>query len=54
VRLLLKVWSRNPTWIYQGKSVGGVVTDASSLLGNCGLHDAQRFLQSAVARHGHG
>lgn len=51
-QLLLKVWSRNPRWIYQGESIGGVVDDSISLLGTCGLAGAQRFLQRAVSRSG--
>jgi hypothetical protein len=53
-RRLLDVWSRSRTWIYQGETINGVVTDSISLLGDCGLHEAQRFLQSAISRRGRG
>jgi hypothetical protein len=47
-RLLLDVWSRNRAWVYQGQTINGVVDNSISLLGNCGLHNAQRFLQKAI------
>jgi hypothetical protein len=50
-RLLLDVWSRSRTWIYQGETINGVVSDSISLLGNCGLPHAQAFLRSAISRH---
>jgi len=49
-RLLLDVWSRNRTWVYQGETINGVVSDSISLLGDCGLPRAQAFLQSAISR----
>lgn len=47
-RLLLKVWSQNRSWTYQGETINQVVRDSISLLGNCGLTHAQHFLQRAI------
>jgi hypothetical protein len=49
-RLLVDVWSRNRTWTYQGETIDQVVSDSISLLGDCGLPDAQRFLQHEISR----
>ncbi len=43
--LLVSVWSRNRTWIYQGETIDGLVSDSISLLGNCGLSRAQGYLR---------
>ena len=51
-RLLLKVWSRNRTWEYQGETISQVVSDSISLLGTCGLTDAQHLLQHAIEHPG--
>jgi hypothetical protein len=51
-RLLLKVWSHSRTWIYQGETINGVVSDSISLLGTCGLTGAQHFLQHAIEHPG--
>ncbi len=48
--LLAEVFSRGPSWVYQGESVAGVVSDSISLLGECGLRRARRTLQTATAR----
>ncbi len=53
-RLLIDVWSRERTWVYQGETINGMVSDSISLLGDCGLPDAQRFLQRAISRPGKG
>ena len=51
-RLLLKVWSHSRTWIYQGESINGVVSDSISLLGECGLTKAEHFLQHGIEHPG--
>jgi len=44
----LSVWGRNRSWIYQGKSINGIVSDSISLLGDCGLPGAQRTLRQGI------
>ena len=51
-RLLLKVWSHNRTWTYQGETIDQVVRDSISLLGHCGLNHAQQFLRHATEHPG--
>jgi hypothetical protein len=51
-RKLAGVYSRYPTDIFQGDSVGGVVHDSISLLGRCRLPAARRILTHALAKHG--
>ena len=45
---LALVYRRNPKWIYQGETVGEIVSDADSMLGSCGLHQAQSALERAT------
>jgi hypothetical protein len=47
-RKLLSVWRRDRSWIYQGESVNGIVSDSISLLGDCGLPRAQRALRQGI------
>jgi hypothetical protein len=50
VRSLASVYARNPAWIYQGETVGQIVTDAAAMLHACGLTQAERSLQHATSR----
>jgi hypothetical protein len=45
---LAGVYHRNPSWVYQGETVGQIVSDADAMLGSCGLHDAQAALRRAT------
>jgi hypothetical protein len=45
------VYDEDQTDIYQGESVGGVVNDSISLLGECGLPAARAPLRQALAAH---
>jgi hypothetical protein len=47
---LVGVFERNQTWIYQGESVGAIVHDSVSLLGDCGLPGARQVLLRALAQ----
>jgi hypothetical protein len=49
---LAGVFAHSSTWIYQGESIGGLLNDTSSLLGECGLTGARQVLERALA-HGH-
>jgi hypothetical protein len=49
---LAGVFAHSSTWIYQGESIGGLLNDSSSLLGECGLTGARQVLERAL-RHGH-
>jgi hypothetical protein len=49
-RSLASVYHRNPDWIYQGATVGQIVTDALSMLHACGLTQAERTLRRATSR----
>lgn len=48
-RKLAGVYRRNPAWIYQGQTVGQIVSDADTMLGACGLHGARTVLRQATA-----
>jgi hypothetical protein len=50
VRTLASVYHRNPAWIYQGETVGQIVTDATAMLNACGLTQAERTLRRATSR----
>jgi hypothetical protein len=41
---LASVYARNPDWIYQGETVRTILADSISLLGDCGLNQAQTEL----------
>lgn len=43
-RSLAAVYRRNPAWIYQGETIGQIVTDALAMLHSCGLPEAERTL----------
>jgi hypothetical protein len=47
-RKVAGVYHRNPAWVYQGQTIGQIVSDADAMLGSCGLHDAQRTLRRAT------
>jgi hypothetical protein len=47
-RSLASVYARNPSWIYQGETVGQVVIDAITMLKACGLPDAASALERAT------
>jgi hypothetical protein len=49
VRSLASVYVRNPNWIYQGETVGEIVSDALSMLDACGLDQAERTLRQATS-----
>jgi hypothetical protein len=49
VRSLASVYVSNPKWIYQGETVGEVVSDALSMLHACGLSRAERTLSRATS-----
>jgi hypothetical protein len=51
-RKLLRVWRRNRTWIYQGETINGIVSDSITLLGDCGLSGAQRALLGGIGARG--
>ncbi len=40
----------NRSWLYQGETINGVVADSYSLLGQCGLRQAQLALQQKSTR----
>jgi hypothetical protein len=46
------VWSHNRSWTYQGQTINQVVADSISLLGSCGLSNAQHLLQHAIEHPG--
>lgn len=50
-RKLLTVYARNPAWIYQGETVRLIVTQAISMLRNCGLRGSAAILEAGAARH---
>jgi hypothetical protein len=50
-RKLASVYDRDHSDIYQGESVGGIVNDSISLLGNCGLPGARTPLRRALDEH---
>ena len=47
-RKLASVYRQDHTHIYQGESVGAVVHDSISLLGDCGLEQARRVLRRTL------
>jgi hypothetical protein len=49
---LASVYAQSPSDIYQGESVGSVVSDTITLLDECGLTSAEKVLQQALA-HSH-
>jgi hypothetical protein len=48
---LAGVYAQDQTDIYQGESIGAVLSDSISLLHDCGLTDAEKTLQRALSRH---
>jgi hypothetical protein len=53
-RTLIGVWRKNRTWIYQGETVNGIVSDSILLLGDCGLSRAQHALERGIGASGSG
>lgn len=47
---LASVYARDETDIYQGESVGAIVHDSISLLGDCDLPGARRMLERALGQ----
>lgn len=47
---LATVYAHSPSDIYQGESVGSIVSDTINLLDECGLPAAKRVLQQALAK----
>ena len=52
-RKLASVYAHDPSDLYQGESVGSIVSDSISLLSECGLPSARNLLQRALARSIH-
>jgi uncharacterized protein YjiS (DUF1127 family) len=50
VPALAQIYRRNPSWIFQGKTVAELVSMSSTLLDDCGLHAAARRLRQATRR----
>jgi hypothetical protein len=50
VHSLASVYAQNPAWIYQGETVGQIVTEAASMLHTCGLNQAAVTLERATAQ----
>jgi hypothetical protein len=48
-RSLASVYRSNAAWIYQGETVGQIVTDAVAMLHACGLTRAERTLRRATS-----
>jgi len=48
VKKLASVYSRNPSWIYQGETVRSIVHDSLSMLRQCGLRKAADSLAGAT------
>jgi hypothetical protein len=44
---LVRIYKRNPAWIFQGKTVAELVRMSESYLDECGLHAAARRLREA-------
>ncbi len=48
-RKLASVYAQNPSWIYQGDTVGEIVHDGISMLRSCRLRVAAKALAAATA-----
>jgi pectin methylesterase-like acyl-CoA thioesterase len=51
VHKLASVYALDPGWIYQGETVGTIVADSITALGDCGLSHAKAGLVQAQAAH---
>jgi hypothetical protein len=51
---LASVFAKNPSWIYQGETVGQIVEDSIALLKACGLHRSAAVLSAAASRRASG
>jgi hypothetical protein len=49
VPVLAQIYRRDRNWIFQGKSVGELVSMSSALLEECGLHVAARSLRQETS-----
>jgi uncharacterized protein YjiS (DUF1127 family) len=49
VPVLAQIYRRNPRWIFQGASVGELVSMSSTLLDGCGLMPAARRLRQETS-----
>jgi hypothetical protein len=49
VPVLARIYTRNPSWIFQGASVAELVSMSSSLLDECGLPVAARRLRQETS-----
>lgn len=49
-RKLARVYRRNSSWVYQGETVGQIVSDSLSLLDSCGLSRARAALRQSTQR----
>lgn len=47
-RALASVYTRNPSWIYQGETVGEIVQNGVAMLRTCGLHAAASALSAGA------
>jgi hypothetical protein len=48
---LAMVYAHSPSDIYEGESVGSILSDTITLLDECGLTQAKKVLQHALAVH---
>ena len=48
---LATVYAHSPSDIYEGESVGSILSDTVTLLDECGLPNAEKVLQQALAGH---
>ena len=51
---LATVYAHSPSEIYEGESVGSILSDTITLLDECGFPKAKRVLQKALANPHHG
>jgi hypothetical protein len=51
---LATVYAHSPSEIYEGESVGSILSDTITLLDECGFPSAKRVLQKALANPHHG
>jgi uncharacterized protein YjiS (DUF1127 family) len=49
VPVVAAIYRRNPSWIFQGKTVAELVSMSERLLDECGLHQAADRLRSATS-----
>lgn len=49
IAVVVKIYRRNPRWIFQGRTVAQLVQLSVAYLDECGLHAAARRLRAAVS-----